>query len=97
MRPPRRPIKHPMLMGMPSPGLTRINRMNIEELTDYLQKLSTEGDRLKLKLGELQARQEPPADRIAGLNDQIKRLDALRQVAQTRLADKMKRKERYDR
>jgi hypothetical protein len=86
-----------MLMGQPSPGLTRINRMNIAELTEYMVKLSTEADRLKLKMTELQARAEPPQDRVANLDEQVKRLDALRQIAQTRLADKMKRKERYDR
>jgi peptidoglycan hydrolase CwlO-like protein len=83
-------------MGEPSPALTQINKMNIEQLTQRIEALEVESGHIGAKIKNL-SHQQPPNDvRIAALTTQKARLAALIQVAQDRLSGKAERREQYD-
>jgi len=95
MRPMRRKPADPMFMGEPSPSLGKIHKMNIAKLTDHIQALSREHERIGEKIKNLQ-HQEPRDDkRIADLTAQCKRLAALVEAGQQRLAQKEERKKQF--
>jgi predicted RNase H-like nuclease (RuvC/YqgF family) len=83
----------PILMGEPSPSLTRINRMNMRELADRIETLEREQSHLTAKIERLKAVDPPDAERIAALTTQVARLAALTDVARKRLAGKTERRE----
>ncbi len=86
----------PMLMGVPSPSLARINKMNMADLEERIERLAVERQRLQEKIERLQAITPPPGDRIDELGDQIKRLAVLQRTAKDRLATKGERKTEWE-
>lgn len=97
MRPQRRRApSHPILMGEPSPALSKIRRMNIEKLQQYLESTQVEIDRLIKKVKNLEEVEPVNHDRIKTLNDQQERLRALIVATNEQLEEKHRRKERYE-
>ncbi|MEX0775416.1 MAG: hypothetical protein WD042_06845 [Phycisphaeraceae bacterium] len=92
----RRKPNDPMLMGQPSPGLTRINKMNMAKLAEQIERLKLEKQRLGEKIKRLEAVTPKPAERIATLDSQMRRLGVLEKTARERLVSKEERKERWD-
>ncbi len=86
----------PMLMGVPSPSLAKINKMNMVDLEARIERLHTERQRLQEKIQRLQAITPPPGDRIDDLGDQVKRLAVLERTAKDRLVTKGERKAEWE-
>ena len=89
-RPYRRP--DPMLLGQPSPSLSKINRMNIAELEVRIERLRTESARITKRINNLKRERPVPQNRIDQLTVEIKRLGLLRRAAEKRLEAKLKRR-----
>lgn len=88
-----KPDDHPVLLGEPSPSLTKINAMNMEKLTAKIASLQEEQTRMNAKLERLLARDPaPPAEQIELAKETLVRLKALEDAATTRLAGKAERK-----
>lgn len=82
-----------VLMGEPSPALAKIAKMNSEKLTEYIETLEVEAERLDVKAKNLLNVTPVDEERIADLHKQRKRLDALMEVARERLSGKMERRQ----
>jgi hypothetical protein len=82
----RRP--DPVLMGEPSPALSKMARMNRADLALQIERLITEATRIKAKVEKLKAHKPCPEERVVALNEQLKRLAALEQTARNKLAVK---------
>jgi hypothetical protein len=91
----RRPL--PILMGEPSPGLARIHRMNMAQLTVRIERLQGEMSMLGKKLEKLKAMVPQPMAEINAITVQIARLRALEKAAKERLEGKSERRERRTR
>jgi len=83
-------------MGEPSPAMAKINRMNMAALQAYIERMVAEAKRLDQRVANLEALDEPPAEKIASLRDQRQRVAALAKAAAARLDEKAERKARYD-
>ena len=81
-----------MLMGEPSPALTKIARMNTEKLRVHIKSMVTEAERLGTKIENLSKMPEPDEERIAQLKAHRQRLAALTKAAAERLEGKLERK-----
>lgn len=88
MSPMRRRRSDPVFMGQPSPSLAKINRMTPQQLTDRIQALEVEAERISQKIKNLSNMQPRDEKRIALLTEQRERLAALQQIAKDRLAGK---------
>ena len=84
-----------MLLGEPSPALTKINRMNTEKLREHIKTMKVEADRLEVKIGNLSAMPEPDEQRIEQLKQHRLRLATLMKAASERLAGKLERSKGY--
>jgi predicted nucleic acid-binding Zn-ribbon protein len=96
-RPPRRFSRQrkpadPMLMGEPSPALTKIARMNTQKLTEHIQTMQTEADRLDTRIANLSNIDPPDEKKIAQLRSHLERLTALTEAAREHLAGKIQRR-----
>lgn len=80
-----------MLMGEPSPALTKIARMNTEKLRAHIETMKVEAERVTQKIANLQTQPEPDEARIAELTKHRARLEALMGAAAERLAGKLER------
>lgn len=76
----------PMLMGMPSPSLAKINRMRPDELREKIKSLETEQAQITARIDRLNAVDPVPTDKIKALLELKSRLDALKDVATKKLA-----------
>ena len=85
----------PMLMGEPSPALTKIARMNTEKLTGHIATMQTEADRLSTKIENLSNMTPPDEQKIASLKAHRERLEALLEAAREALAGKIERRNQY--
>lgn len=85
----------PMLMGEPSPALSKIAQMNTAKLRDYIKQNSVNAEQLKAKIEKLQAMDEPDEKRIADLTQQRQRLAILIKTAAERLQGKLTRAQEY--
>ena len=85
----------PMLMGEPSPALTKISQMNTEKLREYIKQISVNAEQLKAKIEKLQAMEEPDAKKIEELTTQRQRLAILIKTAAERLQGKLTRAQEY--
>lgn len=85
-----------MLMGEPSPSLTKINEMNTEKLRAKIASLLQEQDRLTVKLQRLNTQEPLPTEKIKALTDLQGRLATLQKLAQERLEQKLIRKADYE-
>ncbi|MEM1354798.1 MAG: hypothetical protein AAGC44_12295 [Planctomycetota bacterium] len=92
----RRQPAHPMLMGEPSPALSKIRRMNIEKLNAYLDSTKVEIERLGGKVKNLTEVEPVNHDKIKTLESQQERLRALLDAAAEQLQVKHDRKQRYE-
>ena len=81
----------PMLMGLPSPSLAKMNRMNMVELEERIKRLETEQQCLQAKIQKLEAHRPKPEEKIAMLKEQVERLIVLLNMAKNRLAGKQDR------
>lgn len=88
----RKPAADPMLMGEPSPALTKIARMNSDKLKAHIETMKVEAERLDKKISNLKAIDPPDAERIEDLTKHRQRLAALLQAAAERLLGKLERK-----
>jgi hypothetical protein len=88
---PKRRRPDPIFMGEPSPGLSKINKMNMEQLAERIATLRLESERINTKIANLSTINPPDTDRLAKLRAQGERLAALAQAAQDRLSGKMQR------
>jgi GTP-binding protein EngB required for normal cell division len=84
-----------MLLGEPSPALTKIALMNTEKLRTYIKQISVNAEQLKTKIDKLQAVEEPDEQRIAELTLQRQRLAILIKTAAERLQGKLERAKEY--
>ncbi len=91
----RRKPADPVLMGEPSPALTKIARMNTEKLTVHIQTMQTESERLETKIRNLSSMTPPDEKKIEQLNGHRDRLLALLEAAREQLAGKIERRSRY--
>lgn len=93
-RPPRRPRRpaDPLLLGEPSPALTKIARMNTEKLTLHIQTMQVEAERLETRIENLSKLDPPDEKKIAQLKAHRDRLLALMEVSRTHLAGKIERR-----
>lgn len=91
---PRKPAD-PMLMGEPSPALTKIGRMNTEKLRTHIGTLKTELERVEQKIQNLTTMPEPDEKRIEQLREHRQRLAALLKAASERLIGKLERSKGY--
>jgi len=91
----RRKPSDPVLMGEPSPALTKIARMNTEKLTEHIKTMEVEAERLKTKIKNLLNMTPPEEQRAAQLTQHRKRLEALITAARERLDGKLERAEQY--
>jgi hypothetical protein len=76
-----------MLMGEPSPALTKMRKMNAIELAAYAHSLVVENERIQKKIANLERVKPAPAERIADLTKQIERLAALSDMAKKRMEE----------
>lgn len=95
-RPPRRrKPADPLLMGEPSPALTKIARMNTEKLDAHIKTMQTESERLETKITNLSNIDPPDQERIEQLKAHRERLAAIMEAASKQLAGKLERREQY--
>lgn len=78
----------PILMGQPSPSLARINRADARELTQKVERLNIEIQRLEVRIRNLTTHKPPIQRNLSNLHDQVKRLEVLRKLAQDKLAER---------
>lgn len=90
-----RKAEDPMLMGEPSPALSKIALMNTAKLREYIKQISVNAEQLKVKIEKLQALEEPDAKKIEGLTTQRQRLAILIKTAAERLQGKLERAKEY--
>ena len=90
-----RKASDPMLMGEPSPALTKIAQMNTEKLREYIKQISVNAEQLKAKIEKLQAMDEPDQKKIEELTTQRQRLAVLIKTAAERLQGKLTRAQEY--
>ena len=88
----RKPRALPMLLGLPSPSLAKMNRMNSAELQERLERLTTEQQCLEVKLKNLEAHRPRPDQKIELLKAQVDRLKVLQETAKSKLAGKEERR-----
>lgn len=86
----------PMLMGVPSPSLAKINKMNTDELVERIAALGVERERIATKIKNLSAMTPRDEARITELKTQASRLTALENVAKDRLSGKNERREQRE-
>lgn len=86
----------PMLMGVPSPSLAKINKMNTDELVERIAALTVERERIATKIKNLSAMTPRDEARITELKTQASRLAALENVAKDRLSGKNERREQRE-
>ncbi len=86
-----------MLLGEPSPSLAKINTMNMAKLAEKIASLEKEQEDIKTRLKRLEEKDPPPAEKIATVQEQLKRLVALHEAASKRLQEKAARKAIRDR
>lgn len=84
-----------MLMGEPSPALSKIAQMNTEKLREYIRQISVNAEQLKAKIEKLQAAEEPDEAKITELTTQRHRLAVLIKTAAERLQGKLDRAKEY--
>jgi len=87
-----------MLMGEPSPALSKIAQMNTEKLREYIRQISVNAEQLKAKIEKLQASEEQneqTEQKIAELTSQRQRLAILIKTAAERLQGKLERAKEY--
>ena len=84
-----------MLLGEPSPALTKIAQMNTAKLREYIKQISVNAEQLKAKIEKLQAQDEPDEKKIADLTQQRQRLAILIKTAAERLQGKLTRAQEY--
>lgn len=87
----------PMLLGLPSPSLARIGRMNIEQLETHIERLKVEAERLTKRIGNLKKVKEDPDSQVGELTSALKRVGLLRRAAEKRLETKHERREAWER
>lgn len=83
----------PILMGEPSPALTKIARMNTEKLTAHVATMQVEAERLNTKIDNLSKMDPIDEEKIGQLKAHRERLVALMAAAKERLAGKIERRE----
>jgi len=66
-----------MFLGQPSPSLKRMRKMNSEELSAHIRRLSAEADLIRHKVRRLQTTPDVPADKIQQLENLERRVRAL--------------------
>ena len=84
-----------MLLGEPSPALSKIAQMNTAKLREYIKQISVNAEQLKTKIGKLEAAEEKDEKRIAELTTQLQRLAMLIKTAAERLQGKLERAKEY--
>lgn len=85
----------PMLMGEPSPALSKIAQMNTAKLSEYIKQISVNAEQLKSKIDKLQAAEEKDEKKIEELTTQRQRLAILIKTAAERLQGKLDRAKEY--
>ncbi len=90
------PPDYPMLLGEPSPALAKIATMNTEKLEAKIASLDQELDHVTAKLGRLASQSDPPTQKIETAKMLIQRLNAIKDVATERLAEKRRRKAEWE-
>ncbi len=93
---PRRRKPDPVLMGVPSPSLAKMSKMNMVDLNAQIDRLTIEGSRLASKIERLTVHKPSPVEHITQLKAQLERLEVLKKAAQERLAAKDERRLRRD-
>ena len=90
-----RKAEDPMLMGEPSPALSKIAQMNTAKLREYIKQISVNAEQLKGKIEKLQAMEEKDEKKIEDLTTQRQRLAILIKTAAERLQGKLERAKEY--
>ena len=85
----------PILMGEPSPALSKIAQMNTAKLREYIKQISVNAEQLKAKIEKLQAAEEKDEKKIEDLTTQRQRLAVLIKTAAERLQGKLDRAKEY--
>ncbi len=85
-----------MLLGEPSPALAKIACMNIEKLEAKIESLDQELDHVTAKLGRLASQADPPLEKIETVKGLIQRLNAIKEAATARLAEKRQKKAAWE-
>ncbi len=86
MPPQKRRRRDPILMGLPSPSLAKINRMNSAELTEHIKALEVEAGHIRAKLEKMAAKEPVDEAHVKLLKEQLARLEALGNIAKERIA-----------
>eukprot|EP00752_Nemacystus_decipiens_P015017 g13373.t1 len=90
-----RKASDPMLMGEPSPALSKIAQMNTAKLREYIKQISVNAEQLKAKIDKLEAKEERDEKKIEELTQQRQRLAILIKTAAERLQGKLDRAKEY--
>ncbi len=85
-----------MFLGMPSPSMARIQKMNMADLAARIERLTNEVANVEEKVKRLQQVDPRPDEKITELSALVKRLAALRNAAKDQLEMKVERKRRWD-
>jgi hypothetical protein len=85
----------PILMGEPSPALSKIAQMNTAKLREYIKQISVNAEQLKAKIEKLEAAEERDEKKIEDLTTQRQRLAVLIKTAADRLQGKLERAKEY--
>lgn len=95
---PRRERKEldPILLGQPSPSLSKTKKMSMARMADQIERLDTEATRVDQKLKRLRGLTPQPEKKIGELAALLARLRVLRDNAREQLAAKVERKRRWD-
>jgi len=80
--------KVPMLLGLPSPSLARLNKKDPEELAEQIERLQEEAGHVKRRLEKFRSLPEPPQERIQHLQALLQRLEVLERLARDRISGK---------
>lgn len=87
---------YPILLGEPSPSLARIRLMNIEKLEAKIASLIESQERLAKRIVNLSRSEPPDTEKIERNKLELVRLGALKEAAEERLQEKLRRKAEWE-
>ena len=78
----------PVLLGLPSPSLRKIIKMDADELAAHVERIVGEATHIRNRMEALAARDPQPTEHLAMLQKQLERLTTLEQIGRDKLAGK---------
>ena len=85
-----------MLLGEPSPSLAKIRLMNIEKLQAKIASLVESQEQLAKRIVNLERSNPDDTEKIERNRKELARLQALKEAAEERLQEKLRRKQEWE-